>query len=206
MAHETDTSRDLVADPTPCRELRLSDAMILLAGVALALAGGSHLLLLLADMFGRLCLEATAHREDLIGHWPAFWGATRDSLRNTLWYGFQVSDLFLFGMVPAFFLVRLRRPRPSLRDLLAQPGTVAALAMVFGLFWGTGGLLALFPDTVDAMTAAPAAIGGAVAAAWGVLALSRRWKSERGWIDRVGRILGCFAIGNGLLGLVIHGI
>jgi hypothetical protein len=206
MARETNTIRDLVADPTSCREFRVSDAMILLAGVALALGSGSHLLLLLADMFGRFCLEAAAHREDLIGHWPAFWAATRDSLRNTLWYGFQVTVMFLLGMVPAFFLVRLRRPRPSLRALLTQPGTVAGLAMVFGLFWGTGGLLALFPETVDAMTAAPAAIGGAVAAAWGVLALSWQWKPERGWIDRIGRILGWFAIGNGLLVLVIHRI
>jgi hypothetical protein len=180
--------------------------MILLAGVAVALSGGAHLLGLLADMLARLSREAIAHREDLIAHWPVFWGATHDSLRNTLWYGFQIAEMFLFSMTPAYFLVRLRRPRPPLRMLLRQPGTVAGLAMVFGLFWGTGCLLALFPEKVDSMTAAPAAIGGAVAVGWGILALSRHWQAERGWVDRLGRILGCIAIGTALLGLVIHQI
>jgi hypothetical protein len=114
--------------------------------------------------------------------------------------------MFLFGMTPAFFILRLRRPHPPMRVLLRQPGTVAGLAMVFGLFWGTGCLLVLFSDQVDSMTAAPAAIGGAVAAGWGILALSRQGQSERGWVDRLGRVLGCIAIGTGLLGLVIHRI
>jgi hypothetical protein len=206
MAHDLVVDPEPAAAPTPCRGFRLSDAMILLAGVAVALSGGSHLLLLLADVLGRLSREALAHREDLIAHWPVFWAATHDSLRNTLWYGYQLAEMFLFGVTPAFFILRLRRPRPPLRVLLRQPGTVAALAMVFGLFWGTGGLLALFPDKVDAMTAAPVAIGGAVAAGWVILALSRRWEPERGWVDRVGWILGCIAIGTGLLGLVIHRI
>jgi hypothetical protein len=56
------------------------------------------------------------------------------------------------------------------------------------------------------MIAAPAAVGGAVAASWGILALSRRWQAERGWVDRVGQILGCIAIGTALLGLMIHRI
>jgi hypothetical protein len=129
--------------------------------------------------------------------WTEYWGAD---------HAFQLAEMFLFSMTPAFFILRLRRPRPSLRVLLRQPGTVAALAMVFGLFWGTGALLALFPERVDAMTSAPAAIGGAVAVGWGILALSRWWEPERGWVDRVGRILGCIAIGMGLLGLVIQRI
>jgi hypothetical protein len=206
MAQEIIADPDQAADPTSCRGFRLSDAMILLAGVAVALSAGSHLLVLPADMLARLSREALAHREDLIAHWPVFWSATHDSLRNTLWYGFQVAETFLFSMTPAFFILRLRRPRPPLRVLLRQPGTVAAIAMIFGLFWGTGCPLALFPDQVDSMTAASVAIGGAVAAGWGILALSRRWQAERGWVDRLGRILGCMSIGTALLGLMIHRI
>jgi hypothetical protein len=78
--------------------------------------------------------------------------------------------------------------------------------MVFGLFWGTGCLIYLFPDKVDSTTAAPAAIGGAVALSWVVLALSRLWEPEQGWVDRVGRFLGCAAIGTALLGLVVYRI
>jgi hypothetical protein len=83
---------------------------------------------------------------------------------------------------------------------------VAGLAMVFGLFWGTGFLITLFPDKFDSMTAAPSAIGGSVAAAWGALALSKRWEPEPGWVDRVGRVLGCAAIGAALLGLIVFRI
>lgn len=189
-----------------CREFRLADAMILLAGGALALSVGSHLLLLLADMLGRLCREVTFHIADLPTHWPLFWDATHYSLRNTLWYGFQLAETFLFGMTPAFFVLRLRRPRPPLRALLRQPGTVAGLAMVFGLFWGTGGLLWLFPSKFDSMIAAPAAVGGAVVIAWIALALTRRWKPEAGWVDLVGRVLGCAAIVTALLGFLVYWI
>jgi hypothetical protein len=193
---------DRMVEPTRGRDFRLSDAMILLAGAALALSAGAHLLLLLADMLGRLCQDVAAHREDLPAHWPLFWGATRDSLRNTFWYGFQVAEMFLLGLTPAFFALRLRRPRPPLRTLIRQPGTVAGLAMVVGLFWGTGGLLGLFPGKLDGMTAAPVAIGGAVAIGWIALALSRCWVPEAGWVDRMGRALGCAAIGAALFVLV----
>ena len=99
----------------------------------------------------------------------------------------------------AWIVVRLRRPRASWRGLLRQPGTVAVLAMILGLFWGTGALLTLFPDFFDSWSAAPSAIGGAVALAWVALALSRRWQAEPGWIDQVGRMLGWIAIGLAVL-------
>lgn len=189
-----------------CRAFRLSDAMILLAGTALALAGGSHFLPLLADIFGQLCREAAAHGGDLPNNWSVFWAATHDSLRNAVWYGFQVAGAFLLGLTPAFLVIRLRRPRPPLRTLVRQPGMMAALAIVFGLFWGTGGLLWLLPGKVDAFTAAPTAAGGAVAVSWIVLALARSWKPEAGWVDRIGRALGCAAIGTAMLGLVVFRI
>jgi hypothetical protein len=206
MAHGTAASQDREPGPTRCREFRISDAMILMAGAALALAAGSHLLVLLADMLGRLGREAASHRTDLPAHWPAFWGATHDSLRNSVWYGYQVAATILLGLTPVFFVVRLRRPRPPLRILVREPGTVAGLSMVIGLFWGTGCLLWLFPGQVDSMTAAPTAVGGAVAIGWGVLALSRRWTSEAGWVDLLGRVLGGLAIGMALLGPLVFRI
>jgi hypothetical protein len=206
MMIEAATQAKHAVEVTHRRDFRLSDVIILLAGAALALAEGAHLVLLMADMFGRLCREAAAHRADLLSHWPVFWAATHDSLRNTLWYGYQVAGALLLGMTPAFLVLRLRRPRPPLRALVRQPGTVAALAMVFGLFWGTGGLLWLLPGEVDSFTAAPTAIGGAVAVGWIVLALARCWKPEAEWIDRMGRVLGCVAMGTALLGLVVFRI
>jgi len=173
--------------------------MILTAGAALALAASVHLFGLVAGTSGRLWGELVSHRRDLPYQWRSFRDATREPLRNTLWYGYQVAEASLFGMTPTFFILRLRRPRPPFRVLLAQPGMVAGLAMVFGLFWGTGTLLTLFPGRFDGFSAAPSAIGGAVALAWFALALSRKGKPEPGWVDRMGRILGFVAIGLAVL-------
>jgi hypothetical protein len=203
---ETVIGTDRKVELTHCREFRLSDAMILLAWGVLALSAGFHLLLLLAGMLGRLFREAIVHLADLPMRWPLFWDATHDSLRNTLWYGLQVTETFLLVMTPAFFLLRLRQPRPPLRALFRQPGAVAGLAIVFGLFWGTGSLLWLFPDKVDSMTAAATAVGGAVAAGWIALALSRSWKPQTGWVDGIGRVLGCAAIGAALLAFMVYRI
>jgi hypothetical protein len=206
MADELVANPNQLAEPTRCREFSLFDAMILLAGVALSLSMGAHLLVLMTWQFLGLCTAAAAHRTALFQDWSWFWSNTHDQLRNTLWYGLQVAEMFLFGMTPTFFFVRLRRHRPTLRALVRQPGTVAGLAIVFGVFWVTGFLLAVLPDTVSSIIAPGIAAGGTVAAAWGILALSRIWKSEPGWVDRMGRLLGCAAIGTALLGLIIFRI
>jgi hypothetical protein len=194
-------AEDLVRAPGPSggRKFGISDAMILTAGAALALSASTDLMVLLVDMMGRLGREVSAHAGDLPTRPSTFWEVVRHPLRNTVWYGSQVGFAVMVGFTPAWLIVRLRRPRASMGDLLRQPGAVAALAMVFGLFWGTGALVTWFPGRFDGMSAAPSAIGGAVAIAWGGLALSRRWRSEPGWIDRVGRLLGCLAIGLAVL-------
>jgi hypothetical protein len=206
MAPDPDAGPGSTMAPTRCRPFRVSDAMILVIGASLTLAAGSHLLPLMGDAFGRLVRAAASHQEDLLPHWPVFWGYTHDHLRNTIWYGFQFALDLLVGMIPVFLVLRLRRPRPAWRAMLRQPGMAAALAMVFGLFWGTGCLIVLFPERVDPMIAAPIAIGGAVGAAWIILASARRWDSESGWIDRLGRVLGCIAIAMALIGLVVYRI
>jgi hypothetical protein len=180
--------------PEWSRALTLSDVMIMVGGVALVLAAGSHLFPLLADMVMRLGHEATVSIANAPGNWPSFWRTIRFSFINTIGYATQIVEIVLAGMIPVFLIVRMKRPRPKLRALLLQPGTVAALAMVFGLFWITGLLLTAFPRRFDSFTAAPIAVGGTVAICWGILRLSRKWNTEPGWIDRLGRTLGCAAI------------
>jgi hypothetical protein len=109
-------------------------------------------------------------------------------------------------MTPAFLIVRSRRPRPPWRRLIAQPGTIAALGIVFGQFWVTGLLAALLPDWYDPITGMSIAAGGTVAVAWVVLAMSRKWKVGLGSVDLVGRLLGATAIATALLGLIVHRI
>jgi hypothetical protein len=206
MTGETAASTPHPTGRLAARRFGLLDAMILLAGLSLSLALGGHLLVLFADSLARFCRAALDRHTSLLDNWPAFWRAAHDDLRNTLWYAFQFLLGLLFGMTPAFFVVRLRRPRPPLRALVRQPGTVAALAILFGLFWVLGSIHYLFPDQLDAITAPGIAVGSTVAAAWCVLALSRGWESERGWIDRTGRLLGVAAVAAGLLGLLIDRI
>jgi hypothetical protein len=123
-----------------------------------------------------------------------------------VWYGFQVAETFLVGLWSTYFVLRLRRPRPPLGVLLRQPGTIAGLARVYGFFWGSGCLLSLFPGRVDSRNAAAIAVGGTVSVAWVILALRRGWKSVPGWLDRLGQLFGCAAIGTAVVGMIVFRI
>ena len=100
----------------------------------------------------------------------------------------------------------LRRPRPPWRALIVQPGFVATLAIAFGAVWVNGWAEVLLPrpHRIDSFTGPWIVVGATVTAAWVVLALSRNWKAEPGWIDWMGRALGVLAIGIGLLCPVVY--
>jgi hypothetical protein len=85
-------------------------------------------------------------------------------------------------------VVRLRRPRPELRELLRQPGFIACLAVVvFSLV--AADLWFLWSIDLPVWLLA----GAATVLAWVVLALPP-WRAERSWIDRLGRVVGAFWI------------
>jgi hypothetical protein len=111
----------------------------------------------------------------------------------------------------ALVALRLRRPRG--RRLFAPPGVVACLvaAVVMGLEFAQVVVIETedwlqYPQPMHTAarwnefefraihTTATTSTGYAVAAAWVALALARRWRSERSWIDRAGRVVGCFWI------------
>lgn len=90
----------------------------------------------------------------------------------------------LGGMTLAGIGFRLRRPRPAWPEVIRQPGFVAYAASVlgfvifleanyFGVDWNPG-----------------ATVASTVAVAWALLAAFRRWHAEAGWIDRLGRGVG----------------
>jgi hypothetical protein len=180
--------------------------MIVVAGTAVCLAAGGSQLVNMLRVAIELGLQIGLYARLLPTDPWLFWSGVHDDLRNTLWYGFQLAQGILAGMWIPFLVLRLRRPRPPLREVLFYPGTVAWLAMAVGLFWVTGYLLMLFPEGVDSFTAAPIAAGGTVAVVWAILVLTRNWKPEPGWVDELGRLLGCAAIGNALLGLFVYRI
>jgi hypothetical protein len=112
------------------------------------------------------------------------------------------------------FLLRLRRPRPPMRQLIHHSGTSACtgavvvmvvrlitLALVLGFtavdlpsYRSLPGIVVLIGD-IDEFQAVPSEIGCAVAAIWTLQLISGQWEARPSWIDRLGRVLGMFWIG-----------
>jgi uncharacterized membrane protein len=99
---------------------------------------------------------------------------------------------FLFFLLPAFLILRLKRPRAPLRSLILQPGFAACAAV-----------LAVFIASLPFVLLAPAGLAGqvieiggqillvvAVPLVWVTLIVTHWWNPEPSWIDRLGRILG----------------
>jgi hypothetical protein len=86
---------------------------------------------------------------------------------------------FLFAYAFTLLALRLVSPRPPAAELLRQPGLWASAGLVLGVALML--TLRLFQ---------PAIFPSSVALAWLGLALSGRWRAERSWIDRSGRIVG----------------
>jgi hypothetical protein len=98
----------------------------------------------------------------------------------------------------AALVLRLRAPRPPLARLMRQPGAVAGVAATLVIALGIGHYLSDLPRSSwhDApFEYTNYALGCAVAAGWLILALSRRWRAEPSWLDRLGRGLGVYWIG-----------
>lgn len=118
----------------------------------------------------------------------------------------SVSSRFVCPAMLGLLIIRLRRPRPPLRRLVAQPGLAACLAGTVAMVAGGAVVLSLtlfrtvgissrdqtyWPIFIDR-------IWPAVIAAWVALILVGRWRPERSWIDRAGRALGAYWIVLGL--------
>jgi hypothetical protein len=101
----------------------------------------------------------------------------------------------------------LSRPRPPLHRLLRRPGTVACLAaasvlaceiavtVLLYLLAALAGITLGFDlrsnhSYLKAYYLLIATLGFAIAAAWAMQILGRRWRAEPSWIDRGGRALG----------------
>lgn len=106
---------------------------------------------------------------------------------------------FLLAWTLALIPLRLRRPRPPLRRLMVQPGMAACCAVAIvtaidAISWTIYGAQ-LDPQHARQMLARywrghSQHPGPAVALTWLGLALSRRWRPEPGWLDRLGRAVG----------------
>jgi hypothetical protein len=123
-------------------------------------------------------------------------------------YGLWRAHRWLYGpgsclVVPwmaATIVIRLLRPRPRLIRL--QPGFVACVAVMISLPPGLAWLATILhrpgfqrPESFEqAWTITTYWTETAVVGAWLALHLSRKWRPEPSWIDRMGRALGFYWI------------
>ena len=152
------------------RRFSILDAMILIAGMAVALA----------------TLKLVPPEEA-----PS--NGTQEVLRS--WVNESFS-LCLYGPTMALLLVRLRKPRPTMRRLIRQPGFAAIVAVLTSsVFYHAAGLMEWShskSELYDILFIAPVAIEKSVPAiliTWSSLLITRRWRPEPSWIDRMGRLL-----------------
>jgi hypothetical protein len=123
-------------------------------------------------------------------------------------YGLWRAHYWLHGpgsclVVPwmaATIAIRLRRPRPRL--IRYQPGFVACVAVMVSLLPGLAWILTIRhrpgfqkPGSFEQVWAITTHwTETAVVGAWIALLLSRKWRPEPSWIDRMGRGLGFYWI------------
>ena len=103
----------------------------------------------------------------------------------------NIAFMILTCLPPAQLLFRIRRPRPPSHLIAQQPGTVACLVMVLSasalLCLGVSGII----SNSFRWAAGP---GLSVVAIWSAMAATGRWLPERGWVDRLGIVLGLVGV------------
>lgn len=180
------------------RRFTIADGMILIAATACGLAWSV-----------RVCAEYTQMRTMPVGSW--------------MWFRYWAAAVPVMALPCVLFLtiavaiLRVVRPRPSWRRTACQPGMTASLATLVALTIALP-LIGIFnainmtkhPADFDfwrelrrnlfVMTVMAAPIAGfAIIVSWTLLAVQRRWRRERTWIDLVGRMLGVTWIISGVL-------
>jgi len=164
-------------DRTKFRPFTLGDAMILIIALALGLAVARPGIVLIAAAF-----RTVPHKQFL-------------TLAGAVSLGRFVNIVllsFLFFLLHAFLILRLKRPHAPLGLLIGQPGFAACATPV--AFFLTFLPLELFVPSGFARQvveiAAQVFIAAAVPLAWVSLIATRRWVPEPSWIDRSGRVVG----------------
>ena len=185
----------------PRRRFHLGDSLILIAALALTLS-----VLLSTKWFaripGRVSLWWDA-RPKFVGGFPWFLAGgplTRMAVSEIVDHFVQLLSSVLLGLTLVQPFLRLRRPRPPVRNLVRQSGFVVCLAVIVGtLIFIDLGWVARIDVSWEAILAS------ALLLFWPVLGLPP-WRWEASWIDRLGRAVGwgwivVIAIATVLIGL-----
>jgi hypothetical protein len=179
----------LEQDPAP-RRFNVGDGLILIASFALTMS-----VLRSGEWFERLPARVSFWAEAFSGvvatsPWNFHAMSRRETARMVV--AQVVDELFvellcsvLLGLTLVQPLMRLRSPRPRIRELVRQSGFVVCLAVIAGtLIFVDLGSFAIIGDSLAFVPAAELLL------LWPILGLPP-WHAERSWIDRLGRAVGC---------------
>jgi hypothetical protein len=207
MSTEADEHNDAATRPRTNRKFGVSDWMAVVAGSVLAIWSGSKVAVRMVGQAHWLVHVIADYSNRRYVRMPElWWHDVARAWSGLMWDVFQIIEALVLSITPAFLLIRLRPPRPPIRAMLKQPGTVAGLAVAFGYLWVAGWLHLLFFGRLRDGCIPAIAVGATVAIAWFALAASRKWTAEPTWVDRLGRLIGVAATAVGLLTFVEFGI
>jgi hypothetical protein len=162
------------------RRITISDIMALVAVTAVSIVAARYML-------------------SLMNLPPGWWGVS----------ALMGSSAAVLTATLALIPLRLRTPRPQGERLWRQPGWLACAAVALALAISLAQqllevafiLIRLGPSRLDwtslfrsLMLGLPSKAVFSVAAAWATLGVVGGWESEKGWIDRLGRLLGLYWI------------
>ncbi len=172
------------------RQITILDIMTLVAVTAVSIVGARYMLALLKLP-------------------PGWWGVS----------ALMGSSAAVLIATLALFPLRLRHPRPHGERLWRQPGLLACTAVALALTISLAQqllevafiLIRLGPSRLNLtslfrslMLGLPSKAVFSVAAAWATLGLVGGWESEKGWIDRLGRLFGFYWIGYPILAWIVE--
>jgi hypothetical protein len=149
------------------RRFGLLDAVVLMAALALAF------------YLVRICLYETA---PILKHRSAL----RLSFAVRITHDVYAACIAALG--GAMIVLRLRRPRPRLMDVLRQPGFAGCIAST--LVFGTC-ILSTMPnqDVSSVLFLASIANAYVITGVWFAVLYANFWHPEHGWIDRMARVV-----------------
>ena len=175
----------------PRRRITISDVMALVAVTAVSIVAARYMLSLMKLP-------------------PGWWGVS----------ALMGSSAAVLTATLAFIPLRLRFPRPQGERLWRQPGWLACAAVVLALAISLTQLvlyevafilIRLGPSQLNLASLFRSLLLGlptkavfSVAAAWATLGLVGGWESEKGWVDRLGRLLGLYWLSYPILAWVVE--
>jgi hypothetical protein len=177
----------------PCRRFTILDGMILIAGVSLWFVQTRRLL-------GDFAYEQLRVQPSVASN----------GLNTSFAVSFFVLSFYwlVVMLTPTYMILRLRQPRPSLPNLLWQPGMLTSLVVLFCLSielfcflvsYLIHSILYLSLNPLFRGPGPPYVPVLLVACGWLAAKLTGRFRPEHGWIEQLGRSLGLGWMAAGIL-------